>query len=368
MSLSVLSFRGILLYIQWDDVVSSIDRSVWLNLIQLLENCGIVTFPRATKPLNTVGQCQLICFFDGSDVAFAAVVYIRWILCDGSVSVTILCAKPRVTPLHRISTPRSELNGALLAARLVFSSVRSLSSSNILPERVWMIGDSECTLASLEKVNAAFGEYFGNRIGEILECQARIEQYCPVGRNGEWWHIDGYNNAAERATRTDCTIIDLQDGSAWRCPPFLLQDPSLWPINREFAKRKEDYIPQLELLKRFRCIVQKTDIEPTAGIVQEVDPYCTNSWEKLVRKTQLLVYAFHTGHFPNIDDVTTIEASKRLWFISSMAATHDAMKAGRLRELDIREIDGMQVICGRASSSLQKFFGKNYLPVLMTPG
>ena len=30
-----------------------------------------------------------------------------------------------------------------------------------------MIGDSECTLASLEKVNCAFGEYFENWIGEV---------------------------------------------------------------------------------------------------------------------------------------------------------------------------------------------------------
>ena len=114
-------------------------------------------------------------FFYGSDHAFAAVCYIRWLLSDNTVLVTLLCAKPRVTPLQRISTPRSELNGAVLAVRLLLSALRSLSQADIVPERVWMIGDSECTLACLEKVSTAFGEYFGNRVGEIVEKQAKIE-------------------------------------------------------------------------------------------------------------------------------------------------------------------------------------------------
>ena len=47
-----------------------------------------------------------------------------------------------------------------------------------------MIGDSECTLASLEKVISAFGEYFGNSIGEIVNLQSNIKKYCPVGNDG----------------------------------------------------------------------------------------------------------------------------------------------------------------------------------------
>ena len=52
-----------------------------------------------------------------------------------------------------------------------------------------MIGDSECTLSSIEKVSASFGEFFGNRIGEIQSNQAKIEEFCPVGESGEWWWL-----------------------------------------------------------------------------------------------------------------------------------------------------------------------------------
>jgi hypothetical protein len=124
-----------------------------------------------------MGPCQLICFFDGSDDAFAAAIYVRWKLNDDSFDVSLLCAKPRVTPSKRISTPRSELNGAVLASRIALSEVGSLTNAGISIERLWFIGDSECILACLEKTNCAFGEYFGNRVGEILDTQAKLKDY-----------------------------------------------------------------------------------------------------------------------------------------------------------------------------------------------
>ena len=58
-------------------------------LIQMLASCNTIKFPRATKPLSAAGKCQLICFFDGSDFAYACVIYVRWILLDGSVFTTL---------------------------------------------------------------------------------------------------------------------------------------------------------------------------------------------------------------------------------------------------------------------------------------
>ena len=122
---------------EWDTPISSEKmQSTWLELIQLIAATDGLYFSRSFKPLNAVGQCQLVCFFDGSDVAFAASVYIRWVLDEGSVHVSLVCAKARVTPLHHISTPRSEMNGAVLLISLLHSVVRALSSANITPERI----------------------------------------------------------------------------------------------------------------------------------------------------------------------------------------------------------------------------------------
>ena len=137
---------------EWDDEIPPDHQTIWWQLFEMMASSEGVVFPRATRPPNAVGKCTLVCFFDGSDVAYGAVLYGRWELNDGSVAVLLIGCKSRVTPIKRISTPRSELNGAVLASRLTLSTVRSLAESEEIPERVYLIGDSECTLASLEKV------------------------------------------------------------------------------------------------------------------------------------------------------------------------------------------------------------------------
>ena len=98
--------------------------------------------------------------------------------------------------MQRISTPR-----------LFFSCIRSLLQSSIIPESVWFIGDSKYTLASLEKIDAAFEEYFGNRVGEIIDSHAKIEQL--INSSIQRVHIQSIDNAADKATRLDSTPIDL---------------------------------------------------------------------------------------------------------------------------------------------------------------
>ena len=93
--------------------------------------------------------------------------------------------------------------------------IKSCVSSGITPSRVWLLGDSECTLSSIEKTSGALGEYFGNRVGEIHDNQAQIQKSCPVGMEGEWYHLSSSDNAADQPTRLDSTIADILPSSSW---------------------------------------------------------------------------------------------------------------------------------------------------------
>ena len=187
-----------------------------------------------------------------------------------------------------------------------------------------MIGDSECTLASLEKVNSAFGEYFGNRVGEIVNLQANIEKYCPVGNDGEWWHTASDYNGADRATRTDSEIKDIAEDSEWQNgPSYLKLPPNDWPINRDFASRKEDHIPNGELLKRYRNLIHATKVKQDLGIQNLIDPQYTNVWEKLINKTRWLVnwpmqLEFFNTKFGGSSMSAQIGYAKILWFRTVM--------------------------------------------------
>ena len=349
----------------WDDPIPSHQRELWIFLMEMMISAKEISFLRATRPIGAVGKSQLICYFDGSDDAFSGVLYVRWSLADGSVAVILMGSKSRVTPLIRISTPRSEINGAVLASRLVLSTLRSLSVSGELPERVWMIGDSECTLSSLEKVSAPFGEYFGNRVGEIFDNQSQIEKFCTVGNDGEWWFTESKNNGADMATRLDTNCEDLR-GKRWQEGDEYLKLPrEQWPLTRSFIERKDDFIPQSELLKRYRAIVHHINATDEKGIQQLVDPYITNSWEFLISKTQALLVWHHQYKYGTSASASTLSHAKRLWYKSTMHETCKALDQGKLKELDVRDDDGLKVVVGRAEHGLKKFFGQNSLPIIM---
>ena len=153
--------------LDWDDVVSSEKQAEWTQLLGLLSSAKAVKFPRATRPKNAIGKPELVGYFDGSDNAYAAVIYYRWNLSDGSIEVRLACSNARVTPLKRISTPRAELNGAVLLTRLTLNLVKALAKSGRAPAKVWFFGDSECALVSIDKTNNALGEYFRHRCAKI---------------------------------------------------------------------------------------------------------------------------------------------------------------------------------------------------------
>ena len=177
------------------------------------------------------------------------------------------------------------------------------------PERVWFLGDSECTLASLENVSTAYGEYFGNHIGEVVVQQSKIERQCKVGIDGEWWFIHSKDNGADIATRLDSDITTLFSDEWQHGREYLKLPPDQWPKDRNFASRKDDHIPQNELLKRYRCLIQNTQVEVLPGIDQLLDPHSTNDWNKLIHKTQLLLKCFRQGTLVPMDIATRITAS-----------------------------------------------------------
>ena len=63
--------------LEWDDPIPPKELKVWKELLKLLKSIDGVKFPRATKPEKAIGRAELIGYFDGSDNAYAAVIYYR---------------------------------------------------------------------------------------------------------------------------------------------------------------------------------------------------------------------------------------------------------------------------------------------------
>ena len=239
----------------WDEPLPEDLQKHFKHLIRLVEESGDLEFQRCTKPKDAEGRCVMLVYFDGADYAFAAVIYLRWKVKRGGYIACLLVAKARVSAMWGSSTPRVELNGAVMAVRLAYKAVRSLNPEDV-PETVYFFGDSETVLASREKDSGFFGEYYGNRIGETFDVQAEIQKLTKVGDDGDglWWHVKSSDNAADRPSRLDTVPADIGLGSSWQTgPDYLTLDRADWPIERNFADRKNRVqIPKEEVVRKYR--------------------------------------------------------------------------------------------------------------------
>ena len=103
----------------WDESLpDSLIKEIVDFFVELFDLEGIL-FPRSLWPVeDIIGEPELIVFSDGSLSAFGAVSYVRWKLKSGGWWSSLAMSKSKIAPKHRITIPRLELNGAVLAKRL----------------------------------------------------------------------------------------------------------------------------------------------------------------------------------------------------------------------------------------------------------
>ena len=363
--------------LDWDSLLPADMRDTWVGYMKELVMAGQLEFNRCVKPEGEIDEFWLVVFFDGSSKAYAAVIYCRWQMKDGNVVVKLLCSKARVTPLLGISTPRSELSGAVVAVRLIWTVVEALELEE-LPTKILIGGDSETVLAAREKACGALGEYFGNRVGECWDLQEKITELVPVGIEGagEWYHMPSKHNAADKPTRLETKPEDLAIGTEWQDGvPYLREPFSSWPWNRNFADKKvSEVVPREELTSKYRGIsvgaTTATLKENEIEILKKFDDgFVTNDFDKLIQMTEPLFRWFSVvmaKKMPGVITLTSKELATRFWYRVSMPATRKALTAGRLKELTIQEEQGMLVIKGRAQTGIKQLLGVEFLPVLMS--
>ena len=378
------------LELAWDEELSGSLREKWINLFEMLVQCGGIKFRRSTRPENAVGKCILICYFDGADPAFCIAIYARWSLDDGTFSVYLVAAKARVAPMLGTSTPRMELEGATMDTRVALRIIHALVEDP--PGRVIFVGDSQTILASRERDKGFFGEFFGNRIGEQFDNIERMELLVKFDNPVEWFYVPTNQNAADKGTRLQSVPGELGLNSEWLTGPSYLKKPiELWPINRDFSDRKSKVqLPMEEIRRPYReQLLREHDdsvvVVNRAGVEDvQVGPGCldnyvvkhfdygnvTNDWNKLLQKTAYLFKWFVRLGCLGEGSVEMLarEMAITFWMRVAMPATNEALVKGKLRHLSPMKhvkYEDMLVVVGRASKGFQHLFQREYLPIIM---
>ncbi|XP_057377943.1 uncharacterized protein LOC130699905 [Daphnia carinata] len=201
----------------WDEVLPADILNRWGRFMEHLPALESLNIPRSliTRPQSAYLSFQLHAFSDASNDGFRVVVFLRSELHD-KIGVAFAMAKVRVAPIHQISIPKMELQGALLAVRLVNYLLKEMT----LPiSSVFFWVDAMTVLRWIHANHRRYNVFVANRISEILDSTTPQQ----------WRHIPGILNPADECSRGLCPS-ELDPNHRWyRGPEFLAMPPEHWP-------------------------------------------------------------------------------------------------------------------------------------------
>ena len=216
----------------WDAPLSGEMSLKWKKLTGSVGLLNRVAVPRCYFEFKSNRQtAQLHGFCDASERAFAAVVYLRSVCEDGSVEVSLVASKTRVSPKKRQSIPRLELLGALVLSRLANSIIDSLPMA--MPVFYWT--DSMAALHWMRVVKP-WKQYISHRVAEICRLTAR----------DQWQHCPGDINPADIPSRGLSSEKLADNKMWWKGPEFLQLSDEQWPRSEAFPSSE---ITEVEVIK-----------------------------------------------------------------------------------------------------------------------
>ena len=191
----------------------------------------------------------------------------------------LMMAKSRVTPINGTTVSRAEMQSLTMLTRGLLMIAKTMPDK---PEQAIICGDSECSIAALEKTGGVLGPYFANRVSEIQENISQLEELVDIVEPVQ--HIAGDLNPADLGTRGHATLEELDKDSIWQNGPRFLEnlERNEWPISRQFR----DCVPQTELRSKHEVtlkvgLVGTRTVESMELLKRLVDASLkTNDWRK----------------------------------------------------------------------------------------
>ncbi|GFV67003.1 integrase catalytic domain-containing protein [Trichonephila clavipes] len=265
--------------LSWDDELPPDIHAVWSQWWLELPFLSELKIPR--KILDSSGdssEVQIHTFSDASQKAYGAAAFLR-VKHKDRVSVDLVTSKSRVAPLKRLSLPRLELMGSLLAARLAKEVKKILDQK--CSTRAFFWTDSQVTLHWIKGPSHRWKPFVANRVREIHS----------LTDPNSWFHCFGKDNPADLLTRGISVDALTTNSKWWNGSSFLRQ------IDFQ-TKGLDEAIPERVYLTEMRKNSNpKEDISLTLTVTKNnfleniID--ISNNYVKLIRVVSFLYRFIH---------------------------------------------------------------------------
>ncbi|GFW55993.1 uncharacterized protein TNCV_373991 [Trichonephila clavipes] len=196
------------LKLDWKDSLPIHLETQWKRFVKSLAAINNLDIPRYIL-LDDALRIELHGYCDSSLRAYGAAIYVKCLHNSGTVSTNLLCSKSRVAPLKSVTIPRLELCAAVLLAKLIRKTIKSMkiSFNDIV---LWT--DSTIVLAWIKKDPSVLKPFVKNRVSVIQH----------LTEVSSWKHVQSQENPADIISRG----IDpdkIQDSVLWWYGPSGLQ-------------------------------------------------------------------------------------------------------------------------------------------------
>ena len=229
------------------------------TLFERTGNSALVLGRAGRRP--TTEQLHIFC--DASESAFAAVAYLR-VKSTNGITCQLVASKTRVAPVDRMTIPRLELMGALLATQLNDYLISSLGMVNT-PTTFWT--DSQIVIHWIRGDVTRWKQFVRNRVEAIKS-----------STSSAWWrHCPGLQNPADLPSRGIAASELVNSETWWSGPSWLRQGEETWP-EMDLSR----YAPEavIEERKAVATMVNVITTEPITPLL-EIEDY--SSLTRLLR-------------------------------------------------------------------------------------
>ena len=198
----------------WDDELPADSSVIFLDWLRGIRSLKQLSIPRcySSSGWNQGKSVSIHAFGDASPKGYGAAVYLRTAQSDGPAEVSLVMAKARLAPLKRVTLPRLELLGSLLAARLAVLVRQALRLPDDTATLCWT--DSMIALGWIRGSPQRWKQFVSNRVTEIQSLTAP----------SDWSHCPSEVNPADLTTR-GLSAEELVESQLWFSGPSWLATP-----------------------------------------------------------------------------------------------------------------------------------------------
>lgn len=186
--------------LDWDEVLPEHLQNIWEQIKVSLKDIEKIEIPRcviSSSPHKTV----IIGCSDASIKAISAVIYVYCEFAEQLPTCHMLTSKTKVAPVKHVTLPRLELNGSVLLAELMSTTLKAFHKQ---VDGVRAYTDSTITLHWIKSNPLRWKTYIKRRVQSIQD----------LVPNCEWSHIPGDRNPADCASR-GISALELLKHHLW---------------------------------------------------------------------------------------------------------------------------------------------------------